>query len=171
MSHESVERVRPPLVADESTMLVAWLDWHRETLAQEVSGVDPERMREATAAPTTLTPLGLVRHMADNERYWFREVVAGEQVEDYWAPEDDPEADFRGAHPDGPEADVAVWRAAVAESRAVLTGRSMDDLCAKESPAGPGSVRWVVVHMIEEYARHNGHADVLRERLGGVVGV
>jgi len=99
MSHESVERVRPPLVADESTMLVAWLDWHRETLAQKVSGVDPERMREATAAPTTLTLLGLVRHMADNERYWFREVVAGEQVEDYWAPEDDPEADFRGAHP------------------------------------------------------------------------
>lgn len=170
MSHESVERVRPPLVADEATMLAAWLDWHRETLVHRAFGVDPARMSEPTAAPSTLSLLGLVRHMADNERYWFREVVAGEQVEQYGAPEHDPGADFLGAHPDGPGADVAEWRRAVAESRTVMVDRSMDDLTEKVFPKGRMSVRWVVVHMIEEYARHNGHADLLRERLDGVVG-
>ena len=167
----SQERVRPPLVADEKTMLLAWLDYHRETLGQKVSGVDPTRMAEATAPPSALTLLGLVRHMADNERYWFREVVAGEQVEQYWAVGEDGDEDLLGAHPDGLDADMAEWRRAVAEARVVMEGRSMDDLCATESPAGPGSVRWVVVHMLEEYARHNGHADLLRERLGSVVGV
>lgn len=170
MSQESVERLTPPLVADEATMLAAWLDWHRETLAQKLSGVDPTRVSEATVAPSTLTLLGLVRHMADNERYWFREVVGGESVAEYWAPDDDPEADFRDAHPDGPDADVTEWRRAVAESRVVMDGRSMDGLTAKEFPKGRMSLRWVVVHMIEEYARHNGHADLVRERLDGVVG-
>ena len=170
MSQEGVQRVRPPLVADESTMLTAWLDYHRETLAQRVAGVDPARVREATVAPSALSLLGLVRHMADNERYWFREVVAGEQVDQYWAPEDNPDADFRGAHPDGPDADIAEWRMAVAESRTVLSGRSLDDLTVKVFPNGRMSLRWVVIHMLEEYARHNGHADLLRERLDGVVG-
>ena len=170
MSQDRVERVRPPLVADESTMLTAWLDYHRETLAQKMDRVDPARVREATVAPSTLSLLGLVRHLADNERYWFREVVAGEQVDEYWAPESDPEADFSGAHPDGPDADVAEWRRAVAESRDVMVGRSLDDLTTKVFPKGRMSLRWVVVPMIEEYARHNGHADLLRERLDGVVG-
>ena len=170
MSQDSVERVRPPLVADESTMLTAWLDYHRETLAQKVTGVDPARVREAAVSPSSLSLLGLVRHMADNERHWFREVVAGEQVDEYWAPEDNPGADFSGAHPDGPDADIAEWWRAVAESRAVLEGRSLDELTAKEFPNGRMSLRWVVLHMIEEYARHNGHADLLRERLDGVVG-
>ena len=66
MSQDSAQRVRPPLVADESTMLTAWLDFHRETLAHKVAGVDPARVREATVAPSTLSLLGLVRHMADN---------------------------------------------------------------------------------------------------------
>ena len=170
MSQDSAQRVRPPLVADESTMLTAWLDFHRETLAHKVAGVDPARVREATVAPSTLSLLGLVRHMADNERYWFREVVAGEQVDEYWAPADNPEADFSDAHPDGPDTDIAEWRTAVAESRAVMARRSLDDLTVKVFPNGRMSLRWVVIHVLEEYARHNGHADLLRERLDGVVG-
>jgi hypothetical protein len=99
MSQQIVERVPPPLVADETTMLAAWLDYHRETLAQTDSGVDPARIREAAVAPSTLSLLGLVRHMADNERYWFREVVAGERVQEYWAVDDDGDEDLLGAHP------------------------------------------------------------------------
>lgn len=118
-------------------------------------------------APSTLTLLDPVRHVADNERCWFRGVVAGKWVAQYRASGDGGDEDLLGAHPVGPSR-------AVVEARAVMGGRSLDGLTATELGKGRMLLRWVVAKMIEECARHwccvGGHADLRRERLDGVVG-
>ncbi len=162
----------PPLNADERTTLESWLDFHRTTLAMKCEGLSDEQAADAPAPPSALTLTGLVQHMAEVERNWFRRVLAGEQAPPIY----DPEADPRG--PDGgfdlaedaSLADaLATWRREIAGAR---------EHCAKRDLADTGrfaeqdvSLRWIYVHMIEEYARHNGHADLLRERIDGVTGV
>ena len=162
----------PPLNAEERTTLESWLEFHRATLAIKCQGLDDGQAAMASAAPSGLTLTGLVQHMAEVERNWFRRVLAGEQAPPIY----DPHAD-----PDGPDGGfdlaqgatlsgaLAVWREEVARAR---------ELCASRALAGTGrfmdqevSLRWIYVHMIEEYARHNGHADLLRERIDGTTGV
>lgn len=108
----TVERIEPPLVAGERDMLDAWLDFHRATLATKCDGLTDDQLRERAVPPSSLSLLGLVRHMGEVERSWFRRVLGGKEF----------------------------------------------------------SLRWIMVHMVEEYARHNGHADLLRERIDGAVG-
>jgi len=162
----------PPLNADERATLEAWLDFHRATLAVKCAGLDDVQAATPSAPPSNLTLTGLVQHMAEVERNWFRRVFAGEQA----TPIYDPQAD-----PDGPEggfalAEGSTLSAALATwTREVETARQR---CANHSLADTGrlmnqdvSLRWIYVHMIEEYARHNGHADLLRERIDGAAGV
>ena len=147
-------------------MLDAWLDHHRVTLLLKVEGLDEAGLR-ARPVPTSLLSLqGIVRHMAEVERSWFRRVLAPDpDLPKIW-----PGAD-RDLFPlDGADwaADLAAWQAECAASRAAAAGRSLDDTGLRHGE--PCSLRWIYLHMIEEYARHNGHADLIRELVDGTVG-
>jgi uncharacterized damage-inducible protein DinB len=165
-------RVDPPIVADEHDMLVSWLDYHRETLAFKCDGLSDDQLKERSVPPSSLTLLGLVRHMADVERGWFRQVFAGEDVPDIYQRDDDIDADFNGAADSDAASAFAAWRAECEQARQIVAAApSFDALATRPTRRGNMmSLRWIMVHMIEEYARHNGHADLLRERIDGVTG-
>ncbi|MEU8567369.1 DinB family protein [Streptomyces pathocidini] len=166
------ERTIPPTTAGERAMLESWLDFHRETLARKCAGLDDKRLREASAPPSALTLLGLVRHMAEVERHWFRRVLAGEQEAGrIYYDEADKDGDFRVCESDTWEEAHATWQAEIARARENAAGRSLDDLSAGgHRDIESFNLRWIYVHMIEEYARHNGHADLIRERIDGATG-
>jgi uncharacterized damage-inducible protein DinB len=164
------QRTDPPYVADERTSLEAWLDYHRATLLWKCDGLTPEQLAERSAEPSTMSLLGLVRHMAEVERGWFRQFVAGEDVPDIYCSEESPDADFDDVDPARAEQDVAIFRAEVEVCRAVGKRFELDHLTHSERRDLDIDLRWVYIHMIEEYARHNGHADLLRERVDGTIG-
>ncbi|MGW7246814.1 DinB family protein [Streptomyces decoyicus] len=164
-----VERRELPTVAGEREMLQGWLDFHRDTLLAKCAGLAPDQLVEASAAPSTLTLLGLVRHMAYVERVWFRVRFLGQRIGDLYATEDNPDADFQDADPAGAERDFAAFRAEITACDKAVADRGLDETFSPR-PGRTLSLRWIYVHMIEEYARHNGHADLLRERIDGVTG-
>jgi uncharacterized damage-inducible protein DinB len=154
-------------------MLLDWLEYHRETLLVKCAGLTAGQLAERSVPPSTMSLAGLVRHMANVEIAWFRRRVAGEDVAmPFWTPEDpdsDPDLDFNGAAAETAEADYALLIAEIDQARKAFEGVSLD--YEFEHPSrGTMNARWVLTHMIEEYARHNGHADLLRERIDGAVG-
>jgi hypothetical protein len=168
----TTERAIPPLNTDERTTLESWLDFHRTTLAMKCEGLDDEQASVASVPPSGVTMTGLVQHLAEVERNWFRRVLAGEQAPPIY----DPQADPGG--PDGgfdlaPGATLrdalATWRAEIARAREHCAARALAD--TGRFMDQDVSLRWIYVHMIEEYARHNGHADMIRERIDGATGV
>jgi hypothetical protein len=167
-----VERVEAPLIADERTMLDTWLDYHRATLRMKCSGLTDAQLKLRSAEPSTLSLLGLVRHMTEVERSWFRRTIAGEAAPPLYYSRERPDGDFDDVDDAEPAAMFAAFTAEVERCRAVVAGVSLDTVAANTSNDGRGdfSVRWIYVHMIEEYARHNGHADLLRERIDGAIG-
>ncbi|MEU8529926.1 MULTISPECIES: DinB family protein [Streptomyces] len=167
----TVERIEPPTIAGEREMLETWLDFHRATLATKCEGLDDAQLRTASAPPSNLTLFGLVRHMAEVERGWFRRVLVGEDAGPIYYTEEDRDGDF---HP-GPEATFeeayATWQAEIERARELAAGRELDEVGTGKHRSGEEfNLRWIYVHMIEEYARHNGHADLLREAVDGVTG-
>jgi uncharacterized damage-inducible protein DinB len=165
------DRVGPPLRGDERETLRAFLDYHRATLAMKCEGLSDEQLRERSSPPSTLSLLGLVRHMAEVERTWFRRVMNAEQVGMVWS---EQENDFQRAYDatgsTRAEAFTA-WAAEVETSRRVEREAASLDVTAHQARWGEDvSLRLVMVHMIQEYARHNGHADLLREAVDGTVG-
>ena len=165
-----IERRSEPFVADERAMLQGWLDLHRDTLLFKCAGLTAEQLKQASADPSNLTLLGLVRHMAEVERAWFRRRVAGERIEGIFSSPDNFDGDFDDVADADAESDFATYRAEVAACDAAVAGRSMDETFVHPRTRREMSIRWVYVHMIEEYARHNGHADLIRERIDGVTG-
>jgi len=158
--------------ADERSMLVDILGAQRATLEMKCAGLTGELARRSVE-PSTLSLLGLIRHLADMERRWFRRALAGQDAPALFSSAERPDDDF-----DGAVADPAViaeaqdaWRAEVAFSEGFAAEAPGLDLVGQDSWRGPVSLRWVLIHMIEEYARHNGHADLLRERIDGAIGV
>ncbi|MFF4736998.1 DinB family protein [Streptomyces sp. NPDC001262] len=168
-------RTIPPLQAGERAMLESWLEYHRDTLVLKCTGVDDAQTRLASAEPSQLTLLGLVRHMADVERKWFQHVLAGRDVP---LPYGEEKSYGFALDPDrGMDEALATWRAETDASRASAAGVTLDDtgqLPEQEAVmigSRDVSLRWILLHMIEEYARHNGHADLIRERIDGATGV
>jgi uncharacterized damage-inducible protein DinB len=159
-----------PRVADERTMLEAWLDWHRQTLLMKCAGLSAEQLKRRSTAPSTLTLHGLVRHMAEVERDWFRICFAGQDLHALYSTAAWPNADFDDLADADPAADFATFAEEIRLARAATGGRSLDDTFVHPQRHIEINLRWVYVHMIEEYARHNGHADLLRERIDGVTG-
>ncbi|MER5735290.1 MULTISPECIES: DinB family protein [unclassified Streptomyces] len=159
----------PTTGADERATLTAMLQFQRDTLMLKCAGLTPDQLKERAVAPSALSLLGLVRHTAEVERGWFRNVLAGEDSRSPWTPPGSTEwADFDVEHADA-EADFEVWRAECARSRAIVdAAESLDETGSRDGETY--SVRYVLAHMIEEYARHNGHADLLRERIDGATG-
>ncbi|MCJ0875352.1 DinB family protein [Streptomyces sp. AP-93] len=153
-------------------MLVGMLGAQRATLRLKCAGLDAE-LAARSVEPSTLSLLGLVRHLADVERRWFRQVLAGLEAPALFSSPADPDGDFDGAAstPGAAERAWEAWRAEV-EFAEGFTERAPDlEVSGKDGWRGEVSLRWVLIHMIEEYARHNGHADLLRERIDGAIGV
>jgi hypothetical protein len=165
-----ITRHDEPKVGDERTMLEGWLEYHRQTLLHKCAGLTAEQLTTPSVPPSGLTLLGLVRHMAEVEAWWFRANFAGQRVDwPYHTPER-PDAHFDVSAADA-AADFATYRREVELARAAVAGRALDETFTEVGPQRRTfNLRWVYVHMIEEYARHNGHADLIRERIDGVTG-
>ncbi|HVA60551.1 MAG TPA: DinB family protein [Mycobacteriales bacterium] len=160
----------PPPVAGEREMLEGWLDFHRDTLLGKCSGLDADQLRQRAVDPSNLSLLGLVRHMAEVERGWFRRRVAGQDVDFLYSSEADPDGEFDHVEEADAEHDLATFKREIELAREAASGRDLDEVFVHTQRKVEMNVRWVYVHMIEEYARHNGHADLLRERLDGATG-
>lgn len=157
----------PPTSADERTTLLAVLDWHRVALLRKVDGLDREALTRRLV-PSETTLLGLVKHLAYVERWWFRRVFAGEEVAVLMTPED-VAADFRVNEDETVAAIMTLYHDEVARARAIVDTAQLDDRARREGWTDR-SLRWILAHMIEERARHCGHADILRELTDGSVG-
>ncbi|OKI30682.1 DinB family protein [Kitasatospora herbaricolor] len=166
----TTERIAPPLTGGEREMLRAFLDFHRATLAMKCDGLSDEELRRRSSPPSTLSLLGLVRHMAEVERTWFRRVIDAEDVPLVWSDEIDYQAAYDASTATRSEA-FAAWQAEVEHSRRIEAAAESLDVTGHQPRWGEDvSLRLVMLHMMHEYARHNGHADFLREGIDGVVG-
>lgn len=172
-AHPGPRRFAGPATGDERQMLAGFLADQRTTLTLKCAGLT-EDVAHRSVEPSTLSLLGLVRHLADVERRWFRQVLAGEaDATPLFSSPADPDGDFEGATADPATVAEAwaAWHAAV-DFAERFTAEAPDlDVSGHDGWRGTVSLRWVLIHMIEEYARHNGHADLLRERIDGTTGV
>jgi uncharacterized damage-inducible protein DinB len=161
-----------PRLGDEKTTLKEFLRFQRLTLEIKCEGLDAEQLARRSVEPSTMSLLGLVRHMADVERSWFRRRMAGLDVPLRYSTPDDLDHDFDGAVAD--DAVVAnawrAWREEVAFAEKYVDRATDLGATGVDGDGEPISLREVLVHMVEEYARHNGHADLLRERIDGRIG-
>ncbi|MEW2074911.1 DinB family protein [Streptomyces sp. NPDC013433] len=168
----TIERSEPAVDADERTMLEGWLDYHRSTLARKCEGLTEEQLRTASVPPSELSLMGLVRHMSEVERSWFRRVLADEDAGPLYYSEADRDGDFHPTEADTWQEAYATWQSEIGAARRNAAGFALDDPSRGRHRFSddPYSLRWIYTHMIEEYARHNGHADLLRERVDGATG-
>ncbi|GAB2875743.1 DinB family protein [Nocardioides pacificus] len=172
-----IERRDPPIAGDEITTLRGWLDFHRDTLRLKTAGLDATQL-DTALAPSSLTLGGLLAHLAFVEDYWLPHVMAGRDPAAPWAGIDwraDRDADFHLAAGREPGELHALLDDAVAASDRVLDelladGDGLERLSARSRHGNHVSLRWTLTHLIEEYARHNGHADLIREALDGSTG-
>ncbi len=162
-----VSRIDPPYLVGEREMLESWLDYHRDTLVWKCAGLTDEQLKQRTCPPSTLTLLGLVRHMTEVENMWFGHFV-GERGQVY-STDEWPDADFDDLEKADPSEAFAAFMSKCAQSRERATGRGLDETFVSRR-GSEISLRWIYVHMIEEYARHNGHADLIREAIDGATG-
>jgi uncharacterized damage-inducible protein DinB len=170
-------RPEPPLAADELGTLLGFLDFQRATLAWKCSGLDADGLN-ATVGASTMTLGGLLKHLAYVEEDWFSRSLHGHDRQPPWDAVDwasDSDWEWHSAANDSPEALRALWQGSVDRSRALLaealTHGGLDQLAKRAWQDGTApSLRWILTHMIEEYARHNGHADLLREAVDGTTG-
>jgi uncharacterized damage-inducible protein DinB len=170
-------RPEPPVAADEVDTLLGFLEFQRATLRWRCERLDSAGLR-STVGASTMTLGGLIKHMSWVEDYWFSRRLHGNEPASPWNAVDweaDRDWEWNSAAGDTPDELFSLWNESVARSRALTgTARSdggLDRLAAQPWPDGTSpSLRWILVHMIEEYARHNGHADLLREIVDGEVG-
>jgi uncharacterized damage-inducible protein DinB len=166
----TTERIGPPVRAGERETLRAFLDYHRATLAMKCDGLSDDDLRRQSMPPSTLSLLGLVRHMAEVERTWFRRVINAEDIPLRWSDDGDFQAAYDASTSTRSEAFEA-WQAEVEHSRRIeREAESLDVIGYQASWDEDVSLRLVMLHLIHEYARHNGHADFLREAIDGTVG-
>ena len=167
-----ITRVLGPLAeltGDERTLADSWLDLHRQTLLWKCGGLTAEQLKERAVKRSGLSLLGLVRHMAEVERDWFLTRFAGMQPGYLYCTDDNLQAEFDVVDADA-EADFAVYAREVEAVRQATRGRSLDETFTDPRRGAPMSLRFVYSVMIQEYARHNGHADLLRESIDGRTG-
>ncbi|HEY2313635.1 MAG TPA: DinB family protein [Streptosporangiaceae bacterium] len=166
-----VDRPEPPTVASERPALQGWLDYHRATLLWKCTGLTGEQLVLRPVQSSTLSLLGLVRHMAEVERSWFRERFAGQaDLGDLYCSPEYPDGDFDLTDATRAKQDFATFTTECAVADDAVAAGSLDDTFSHPRTGSTLDLRWIYLHMIEEYARHNGHADLLRELTDGVTG-
>jgi uncharacterized damage-inducible protein DinB len=167
-------RVDPPWSGPERESLIGWLQYHRDTLEMKCDGLSPDQLAQRSVPPSTMSLIGLVRHMTEVERNWFRRVIGGEGDDTagplYYERDTNDDGDFDDVSAATADADLAAWSVEMGIADAVLAGVDLDETRFHVRFDVDLSVRWIVTHMIEEYARHNGHADLLRQRIDGAIG-
>lgn len=162
-------RVDLPWTGNERETLLADLAWHRQTFIGRLDGLSDAQLRWRHE-PSGLTLLGMLRHLGDVERLWFGEVFAGDPA-DRLSTDDDPDADWRPASDETGPSLLATYRAVIDRADQAIAAASLDDLARGGGPDDPAvSLRRIVVHMTQETARHNGHADLIREAIDGRTG-
>jgi uncharacterized damage-inducible protein DinB len=167
----SPQRIEPNMSADERVMLDQWLDYHRATLLMKCAGLSDEQLRTASCPPSNLTLLGLVRHLTDVERGWFLRGAGRQslqQVPPLYYSDDDPEGDIEQLASASTQDVFDTYNQAISNIRVAVADVGLDQTF--DNGGKPCSVRYVYTHMIEEYARHNGHADLIREAIDGATG-
>ena len=182
MTHPEVDeygRPEPPHESDEAATLLGFLDYQRATFAWNCRGLSDDQLRVALP-PTSMTLGGMLKHLAYVEDHWFTEVVAAQPMPQPWSGADwkaDPDWEWHSASGDSGDTLRALWSEGVERSRSVVSSRLATgerEALGQAHPAWEGqgrvSLRWVLVHMVEEYARHNGHADLIRESIDGETG-
>ena len=171
MTATEIERPDPPTSADEKTTLIGFLEYQRATFRLKCAGLNPEQLLRRASPPSSLCLLGLARHLTEVEYGWLAERFAGGEVKNLYGEGD---ADFEVTEADEQSVAEAFERYAdqVAQSQRIVAGADLDAMtAAAHSHTGEHfSLRWILVHLIEEYARHNGHADLLREAIDGTTG-
>jgi hypothetical protein len=170
VSIQADNRPLPPPIADERATLEGFLDYHRATLLWKCDGLTDDQLRARSVEPSSMSLLGLIRHMHDVEQTWFLRRVAGRDVKPKYSWPENIDGEFDDVEGADVAADFAAYAQIVAQARVVAGEVNLADEFVHERTGERLSVRWLLLHMIEEYARHNGHADLLRERLDGVVG-
>ena len=171
---QMMDRIDPPGVADERTQLMAFLDYHRATLLWKTEGLTAEQLAQ-TLPPSTMTLGGMLKHLALVEDNWFSVVLLGREDDPYWAGVDwdaDPDWEWHTAVDDSPEQLRELLEGTIARVRELVADVPLEQESVRKlrSTGEPVSLRWIVLHMIEEYARHNGPADLIRESIDGSVG-
>ncbi|HKN50954.1 MAG TPA: DinB family protein [Amycolatopsis sp.] len=166
----TTERPKPPTTGNEREMLRQYLDFHRATLALKCDDLSDEDLRRAASPPSTLSLLGLVRHMAEVERVWFRHVIDGQDIGRVWSADGDFQAAYDASESTREEAFTA-WQAEVEQARKIEQAAESLDVTGYFARWNENvSLRMVMLHLIHEYARHNGHADFIREAIDGTTG-
>ncbi|MBV9092409.1 MAG: DinB family protein [Streptosporangiaceae bacterium] len=166
-----VERAEPGLILGERQALEAWLDYHRDTLLLKCAGLTASQLKKRAVPPSRLSLLGLVRHMTEVERWWFRIHAANTDLPFPYDP-DQTGRDFEALDDADPAANIEAFKQEIGHARAAVAGKQLDDVVASHGHHRERTldIRWIYLHMIEEYARHNGHADLIRERIDGAAG-
>jgi hypothetical protein len=162
-------RTDPPFRDPERPALEAWLEYHRATLLIKCAGITAQQLAARSVPPSTLSLLGLVRHMTEVERSWFRRRLDRGDVPFLYCGEGNWDGDFDDVDPARADDDLAAFRAELDAVRAVAARYRLDDVGLSRD-GHEVDLRWIYLHMIEEYARHNGHADLLRECIDGATG-
>ncbi|WP_327009168.1 DinB family protein [Dactylosporangium sp. NBC_01737] len=159
-----------PFTGDERSLVLGWLDWHRETVHVKCAGLaEADAWRTPLPPPSLTSAAGLVSHLTAVESYWFERVLAGLEVPVPWTDED-PDADWRRPPGATLAGTLLRYRRQCDVSRALMDGVDLGAACAVRRHGAVVTVRWVLLHMIEETARHNGHLDAVRELVDGIVG-
>jgi hypothetical protein len=171
MADPTTELHEPASTGSERDMLLAFLDYFRGVFIRKVEGISDEQAR-LTVPPSPMDLLGMTRHLADVERWWFRASFAAEVTEGIYDSDDDPDLDWHHGPGDTLAEAVGHWYAEVARAREIVAAtHDLDTAGATVHPRrGPVTLRWILIHMVEEYARHCGHADYLREAIDGRTG-
>jgi uncharacterized damage-inducible protein DinB len=166
-----IDRAEPDRVADEPQALAQFIDYQRATLLTKCSGLTASQLKQRSVPPSTLSLLGLVRHMTEVEQWWFRMHANGEDVEFPYDP-DQTGADIHDTADADAASNLEAYRREIEAARAAAAGKSLDLVVPSrgDHPERTRDIRWIYLHMIEEYARHNGHADLLREAIDGATG-
>ncbi len=167
---EAPERPNPPTLGDERVQLEGWLVFERATLLHKCDGLSVAQLKERPVASSSLSLLGIVRHMTFVEQIWFETTFAGRETVDYYKTEADRDADFNDLDGVAAEEVFDLFVRSVELSRELAAGHSFDERATRPRRGREVDLRWIHVHMIEEYARHNGHADLIRELVDGATG-
>ena len=164
----AVDRQHKAKAGDERTMLESMLEFHRATLLTKCAGLTAEQLKQHATDPSSMSLLGLIRHLTEVERGWFRTSAAGEKLDPFYCSEANPDGDFDDVGDADAEADYATYLAELDRVRTAAAALPLDRTFVHNETTF--NVRWVYLHLLEEYARHNGHADLLRERIDGTTG-
>lgn len=158
-------------LADERTQLEAFLDFYRNTLLRKCEGLSVDQLKARPVSTSDMTLLGLIRHYAGVEQFWFEFIFADELSAWYYDAADDPDVDFHDLDGISCEQALENFHNSIATSKRITLGHALDTVAAQAHPNGfQVNLRWIYIHLIEEYARHAGHADLMRELIDGTVG-